>query len=185
MRLGASVTRATIEGNVAIVDVGDPVSDPDAGLYSAGFVVDGNRNLVRGNAAVVNPEIGFVILGSEHYLGGNLASLTDPVQNTTHWSYDDQNCLTQETNASGDSRYYTYDAAGDLVRYVGEQTAYDLAQHHETMEDIARNSVSLERAGVGQIEVSGICTACHTQDWISHRAEKGRTGRFGALISLQ
>lgn len=76
VRLGASVTRATIEGNVAIVDAGDPVSDPDAGLYSAGFVVDGNRNLVRGNAAVVNPEIGFVILGSEHYLGGNLASLT-------------------------------------------------------------------------------------------------------------
>jgi copper oxidase (laccase) domain-containing protein len=38
---------------------------------------------------------------------------------------------------------------------------------------------------VGQIEVSGICTACHTDDWYSHRAEKGRTGRFGALISLQ
>ncbi|HLO30586.1 MAG TPA: peptidoglycan editing factor PgeF [Anaerolineales bacterium] len=47
------------------------------------------------------------------------------------------------------------------------------------------NRLSLERAGVGQIEVCGICTACHTQDWFSHRAEKGRTGRFGALISLQ
>ncbi len=47
------------------------------------------------------------------------------------------------------------------------------------------NRLSLERAGVGQIEVSGICTACHTDDWFSHRAEKGRTGRFGALISLQ
>ena len=47
------------------------------------------------------------------------------------------------------------------------------------------NRLSLERAGVGRIEVSGICTACHTQDWFSHRAEKGRTGRFGALISLQ
>lgn len=47
------------------------------------------------------------------------------------------------------------------------------------------NRLSLERAGVGQIEVSGICTACHTEDWFSHRAEKGRTGRFGALISLQ
>jgi YfiH family protein len=47
------------------------------------------------------------------------------------------------------------------------------------------NRVALERAGVRQIEVSGICTACHTEDWFSHRAEKGRTGRFGALISLQ
>src|SRR5215208_5003261 len=49
----------------------------------------------------------------------------------------------------------------------------------------AANHFALERAGVGQIEVSGICTACHTDDWFSHRAEKGRTGRFGALISLQ
>jgi YfiH family protein len=47
------------------------------------------------------------------------------------------------------------------------------------------NRMLLERAGVQQIEVSGICTACNTQDWFSHRAEKGRTGRFGALISLQ
>jgi YfiH family protein len=47
------------------------------------------------------------------------------------------------------------------------------------------NRSALERAGVGQIEVSGICTACNTGDWFSHRAEKGRTGRFGALISLQ
>jgi YfiH family protein len=47
------------------------------------------------------------------------------------------------------------------------------------------NKILLERAGVGRIEVAGICTACHTDDWYSHRAEKGRTGRFGALISLQ
>lgn len=46
------------------------------------------------------------------------------------------------------------------------------------------NRLLLERAGVGQIEISGICTACNTRDWFSHRAEKGRTGRFGALISL-
>lgn len=46
------------------------------------------------------------------------------------------------------------------------------------------NQILLERAGVGKIEVAGICTACRTEDWFSHRAEKGRTGRFGALISL-
>ena len=47
------------------------------------------------------------------------------------------------------------------------------------------NKFLLERAGVGKVDVAGICTACHTDDWFSHRAEKGRTGRFGALISLQ
>ena len=46
------------------------------------------------------------------------------------------------------------------------------------------NQTLLEQAGVGKIEVAGICTACHTDDWFSHRAEKGRTGRFGSLISL-
>ena len=47
------------------------------------------------------------------------------------------------------------------------------------------NRLLLERAGVEHIEICGICTACNTNDWFSHRAEKGRTGRFGALISLQ
>ena len=40
------------------------------------------------------------------------------------------------------------------------------------------------QAGVRKIEVSNICTACHLEDWYSHRGEKGMTGRFGALISL-
>jgi hypothetical protein len=46
------------------------------------------------------------------------------------------------------------------------------------------NRSLLERAGVTRIELAGICTACRTDDWYSHRAEKGKTGRFGALISL-
>jgi polyphenol oxidase len=46
------------------------------------------------------------------------------------------------------------------------------------------NQMLLEQSGVRQIEVSGLCTACHIEDWYSHRAEKGRTGRFGALISF-
>jgi hypothetical protein len=48
----------------------------------------------------------------------------------------------------------------------------------------AANRLQLERAGVKQIEVAGLCTACHLDDWYSHRAEKGKTGRFGALIAL-
>jgi YfiH family protein len=48
----------------------------------------------------------------------------------------------------------------------------------------AANRLQLERAGVKQIETAGLCTACHTDDWFSHRAEHGRTGRFGALIGI-
>ena len=48
----------------------------------------------------------------------------------------------------------------------------------------AANRLLLERAGVRQIEVAGLCTACHVDDWYSHRAEKSRTGRFGAMIGL-
>lgn len=48
----------------------------------------------------------------------------------------------------------------------------------------AANRLDLERAGVEQIEVAGICTASHTGEFFSHRAEQGRTGRFGVVISL-
>jgi YfiH family protein len=49
----------------------------------------------------------------------------------------------------------------------------------------AANRKTLEKAGVRKIETAGICTACHTEDWFSHRAERGRTGRFGAMIALK
>jgi YfiH family protein len=43
----------------------------------------------------------------------------------------------------------------------------------------------LAEAGVKQVVMSGVCTACHTEEWFSHRAENGRTGRFGALVMLE
>lgn len=43
----------------------------------------------------------------------------------------------------------------------------------------------LEAASVGQIEMAKICTACRVHEWFSHRAEKGKTGRFGAIIGLR
>jgi YfiH family protein len=47
------------------------------------------------------------------------------------------------------------------------------------------NRRALQMAGVGQIEVAEICTASNVQDFYSHRAEDGRTGRFGALAVLR
>lgn len=46
------------------------------------------------------------------------------------------------------------------------------------------NQRRLEEAGVRQIEKSGLCTACRTELFFSHRAEKGATGRFGVLFIL-
>jgi hypothetical protein len=46
------------------------------------------------------------------------------------------------------------------------------------------NQLVLEAQGIRQVEQGGICTACHLEDWFSHRGEAGRTGRFGALLAL-
>ena len=43
----------------------------------------------------------------------------------------------------------------------------------------------LEQAGVGQVEAAQLCTACRTDEWFSHRAERGRTGRHGVVIGLR
>jgi purine-nucleoside/S-methyl-5'-thioadenosine phosphorylase / adenosine deaminase len=36
-----------------------------------------------------------------------------------------------------------------------------------------------------RIEVSEMCTACHAEDFYSHRAENGKTGHFAAVMSLK
>lgn len=48
----------------------------------------------------------------------------------------------------------------------------------------AANQRQLAAAGVTQIIQSGLCTACRTDHFFSHRAERGRTGRFGVIIGL-
>ncbi len=63
-----------------------------------------------------------------------------------------------------------------LVRRAEDGSAY--------LDLWAANRLALERAGVTQIEVAGVCTATHTDEFFSHRAEAGRTGRFGAVIAL-
>ena len=43
----------------------------------------------------------------------------------------------------------------------------------------------LELAGVQHVENSELCTSCHTEDFYSHRAENGHTGRFAAVLALR
>lgn len=48
------------------------------------------------------------------------------------------------------------------------------------------NALELMEVGVpdGNIAISGLCTACHTDTFYSHRKEKGRTGAMAAFIEL-
>lgn len=67
------------------------------------------------------------------------------------------------------------DAPALLPQY-GDATHFDLW---------AANQLTLEQAGLQQVELAGICTADNTADWFSHRAEQGKTGRFGVLLALE
>jgi len=46
------------------------------------------------------------------------------------------------------------------------------------------NKRQLEEEGVKRIEISGICTSCRSEEFFSHRAEGGRTGRFAVVVGL-
>jgi len=76
------------------------------------------------------------------------------------------------------------DVAAEIQRAVDEPVVRETpdARPHVDLWRAARRQ--LHDAGVGNIEVAGICTASHTHEWFSHRAELGRTGRFGVVIEL-
>jgi YfiH family protein len=63
----------------------------------------------------------------------------------------------------------------EMFQIKGSQFYFDLWK---------ANQAALESAGVEHIYQSGVCTACDTGHWYSHRAEAGQTGRFGALIAV-
>ena len=84
-----------------------------------------------------------------------------------------------------------YEVGAEVISQFHEQFPQDAdrilqSKNGGTYLDLwAANEIQLKRAGVEQVQVSGVCTACHLDDWFSHRAEKGKTGRFGALMALQ
>jgi polyphenol oxidase len=83
-----------------------------------------------------------------------------------------------------------YEVGPDVIAQVrqsfGQSAASLLADHAgATHFDLwAANRLVLQEAGVQHIQLAGLCTACHLDDWYSHRAEGGHTGRFGAIIAL-
>jgi copper oxidase (laccase) domain-containing protein len=82
-----------------------------------------------------------------------------------------------------------YEVGSDVILQFQEKYKHDAdkilqVKNESTFLDLwSANAIQLRDVGVEQIQISGICTACHLEDWYSHRAEKGKTGRFGALMA--
>ena len=71
--------------------------------------------------------------------------------------------------------YVLPDWAGALTPLGENQWRLDLS---------AANAQQLAAEGVRQIEHAGLCTACHHDEFYSHRAGNGRTGRFAVAAYL-
>lgn len=87
----------------------------------------------------------------------------------------------------GPERYIVgSDVAAEAQRALGSEADQVIIRRngHLHFDLWAANALFLRRAGVTQIEVAGMCTASRTDDFYSHRGERGQTGRFGALLGL-
>ncbi len=83
-----------------------------------------------------------------------------------------------------------YEVGADVITQFQEKYSEDADQILQTRNESTyldlwtANAIQLQKAGVEQIQVSSLCTACNLDDWFSHRAEQGKTGRFGAIMAL-
>jgi copper oxidase (laccase) domain-containing protein len=84
-----------------------------------------------------------------------------------------------------------YQVGPEVVEAVRASFGEDAERHLRSIDGSVQfdlwsaNQAMLEKAGVQQIEVSGLCSACDPDDWYSHRAQAGRTGRFGVAVALR
>jgi len=83
----------------------------------------------------------------------------------------------QVGNEVVDAVHRSFGSTDGLVHRAGDGSAY--------LDLWAANRQALLAIGVVQVEVAGICTADRTDEFYSYRAEKGRTGRFGAVLALR
>ena len=60
-----------------------------------------------------------------------------------------------------------------------------LGDSHFSVDLWEANRQQLVDRGVAQVEIGRICTACRVDEFFSHRADHGETGRFAALIGIR
>lgn len=79
------------------------------------------------------------------------------------------------------------DVVDQVITTFGQDSTAVLhnRNNHTVLDLWLANQIQIEQAGIKHIECAQICTACHQEDWYSHRGQHGKTGRFGVLIGLR
>lgn len=65
------------------------------------------------------------------------------------------------------------------------QAIVDNQDGHYSLDLWQANAQQLTSRGVRQLEIGRICTSCHVEEFFSHRAEGGQTGRFAVLFGIR
>jgi YfiH family protein len=83
-----------------------------------------------------------------------------------------------------------YQVGGNVIKLVNEVFPHRPQLLHQKGDGSCHfdlweaNRLQLAALGVHRIEVSGLCTACHNDEFFSHRADNGCTGRFAVVMGL-
>ena len=90
--------------------------------------------------------------------------------------------------AIGPCCYTVGDKVAAAMGYVlsdWSQAMTSLGEDQWSLDLSAANAQQLAAEGVQQIEAANLCTACHQDEFYSHRAGNGRTGRFAVAAYLE
>lgn len=81
-----------------------------------------------------------------------------------------------------------FEIGAEVARLIAQASAAE-AVHYDEDRQVWRADLwlaaerQLQRVGVRAVEALRLCTASNTHEWFSHRAERGRTGRFGVFLA--
>lgn len=90
--------------------------------------------------------------------------------------------------AIGPCHYVVGDKVAAAMGYVltdWSRALSPLGEDQWRLDLSAANAQQLAAEGVQQIEVANLCTACHHDEFYSHRGDNGHTGRFAVAAYLQ
>lgn len=103
-----------------------------------------------------------------------------------HFGSDAQDIIAAVGPAIGSCCYETGENVPDaLAKTVSDIAPFITRKNGKPHPNLkAVNAMQVLEAGVGQVDVTEWCTACHPEIFYSHRQSGGKTGRQGALASL-
>jgi YfiH family protein len=84
-----------------------------------------------------------------------------------------------------------YGVGDDVIGAIGNSlpdwqgAIHPLGNGHFSLDLWEANRQQLRDCGIREVEIGRLCTACHADEFFSHRAEGGRTGRFAALVGIR